>query len=88
MPTTTAIVPFTHPDTGKPVAAGAEVTLGDEDYASMRADGKVTASAQEQKANATPAAEGNYAARTGREDVTSTKPSSSGPTSSKAKDKD
>lgn len=76
MPTTTAIVPFTHPDSGQPVAAGQEVTLGDDDYASMRADGKVTASTEEQKAHATPEAEGNYGARTGREDTTSTKPSS------------
>lgn len=81
MPTTTAIVPFTHPDSGKAVAAGEEVTLGDEDYASMRADGKVTASDKEQAEHATPEAEGNYGARTGREDTTSTKPSTS--TSSK-----
>lgn len=77
MPTSTAIVPFTHPDSGQLVAAGQEVTLGDEDYASLRADGKITASAEEQKAHATPDAEGNYSARTGREDTTSTKPSSS-----------
>lgn len=75
MPTTTAIVPFTHPDSGKPVAAGEEVTLGNEDYAAMRADGKVTASEAEQKEHATPEAEGNYSARTGREDAASTTPS-------------
>lgn len=74
MPTTTALVPLTHPDTGKGVAAGEEITLGDEDYASMRADGKVAASEQEYKANQqTASPEGVYNARTSREDVTGTK---------------
>jgi hypothetical protein len=74
MPKTVALVPFTHPDSEKPVAAGEEVTLGDEDYAAMRADGKVTASEAEVKANAQEAgAEGVYNARTTREDVASTK---------------
>lgn len=68
MPTTTALVPITHPDTGKTVAAGEEITLGDEDYADMRADGKVAASEQEWKANqVTASPEGVYNARTGRD---------------------
>lgn len=74
MPTTTALAPFIHPDSGKPVATGEEVTLGDEDYAAMRTSGTVAASAAEQKEHATPEAEGNYGERTGREDTTSTKP--------------
>lgn len=70
MPTTTALVPLTHPDTGKQVAAGEEITLGDEDYAAMRADGKVLASEQEVKANQVPASpEGVYNARTSRADA-------------------
>lgn len=76
MPTTTALAPFIHPDSGKPVAAGEEVTLGDEDYADLRSSGTVAASAQEQAAHATDDAEGNYAARVGREDTVNTKPSS------------
>jgi hypothetical protein len=70
MPTTTALVPITHPDTGKQIAAGEEITLSPEDYAAMRADGKVAASAAEQAANATPDAEGNYTERTARAEVT------------------
>lgn len=68
MPTTVALVPFNHPDTGKPIAAGGEVTVGDEDYALLRADGKIAASEEEQKAGATPEAQGNYTSRTGRPD--------------------
>lgn len=77
MPTTTALVPFTHPDSGKPVAAGEEVTLSDEDYYDMRSDGKVAANEAEVKANQqTAGPEGVYNARTAREDVASTKPES------------
>lgn len=83
MPTTVALVPFTHPDSQQPVAAGQEVTLGDEDYANFRADGKVAASEQEQKEHATPEAEGNYSARTSREDTTGTHP----PAAARDKDK-
>jgi len=70
MPKTTALVPLTHPDSGKLIAAGEELTLGDEDYADMRADGKVAASEAETKAHqltATP--EGVYNARTTRADA-------------------
>ena len=74
MPTTTTLVPLTHPDSGKLIAAGDEITLGDEDYAMLRADGKVAASAQEVKEHQVEAsAQGIYNARTGREDVAGTK---------------
>jgi hypothetical protein len=69
MPTTTALVPITHPDTGKPYAAGESITLSDEDYYDLRSDGKVAASDAEVKAHATPEAQGNYGARTGRSDT-------------------
>jgi len=66
MPTTVALVPLTHPDSGNLVAAGDDITLGDEDYALLRSEGKVAASAAEQKAHATADAEGNYSARAQR----------------------
>ena len=69
MPKTRAIVPLTHPKSGDAVAAGAELDLDDEAYAALRAQGAVEASAQEAKANATPEAEGNYSAKTGRADA-------------------
>lgn len=73
MPKTTALVPLTDPKTGEPVAAGAEITLSDEDYADLRASGAVAASEKEQKAGQqTAGPEGVYNARTGREDVAST----------------
>ena len=91
MPTTTALVNLTHPDSGKTVAAGEEITLGDDDYATLRADGKVAASAQEWKANQVTAnAAGVYNARTGREDTPAAKadaplPGPSAPTKDKEK---
>lgn len=74
MPTTVALVPLVHPDSGKQIAAGEEVTLGDEDYAALRADGKVAASAQEVKEHQVEAtAQGIYNARTGRDEASGTK---------------
>lgn len=69
MPKTKTIVPITHPSTGEAVAAGADITLSDEEYAALRAAGSVEASPAEVKKNATPEATGNYSERTGREDV-------------------
>lgn len=70
MPTTTTLVALSYPGTGDPVAAGAEIDLTDEDYAALRADGKVAASAQEQAANQqTAGPEGVYNARTTREEA-------------------
>jgi len=69
MPKTRAIVAATNPKTGEPLAAGAEVDLDDESYALLRAQGAVEASEQEQQEHATPEAQGNYSARTGRENV-------------------
>ena len=66
MPKTRAIVPLTHPKSGDAVAAGAELDLDDDAYAALRAQGAVEASAEEQKAHATPEAQGNYSAKTGR----------------------
>lgn len=61
-----AIVPLTHPETGEPIAAGAEVELGDDHYRDLRARGAVEASEEETKASQTPEAQGNYSGRTGR----------------------
>ena len=66
MPKARAIVATTNPKTGEPIAAGAEVDLDDEAYNTLRSQGAVEASAEEQKAGATPEAEGNYGAKTGR----------------------
>jgi hypothetical protein len=73
MPKTRVIVATTDPQTGQPLAAGAEVELDDEAYQSLRQAGAVEASEDEQKANATPEAQGNYSARTGREQAGGTK---------------
>jgi len=67
MPKTRVIVATTDPKTGQPLAPGAEVELDDEAYQSLRQAGAVEASEEEQKANATPEAQGNYSARTTRE---------------------
>src|SRR5580765_4801927 len=75
MPKTTALAPLTDPKTGEPVAAGAEITLSDEDYAALRAQGAVSASEAEVKANQQEAGpEGVYNARTSREDTATTQP--------------
>ena len=59
---------------GNNVAAGEEVTLSDDDYARLRSQGAVEATEKEAKAAQVEAnPEGTYAARTGREDVASTK---------------
>lgn len=69
MPKTRVIVATTNPKDGSPLAPGAEVDLDDESYAALRQAGAVEASAEEQKAGATPEAEGNYGAKTGREEA-------------------
>jgi hypothetical protein len=70
MPKTTTLAPIIHPTTGEPVAAGAEITLSDEDYAALRAAGTVAASEKEQKAGQLEAGpEGVYNARTTRADT-------------------
>jgi len=82
MPKTTTLAPIIHPTTGEPVAAGAEITLSDEDYAALRATGAVAASEKEAKAAQQEAGpEGVYNARTGREDVA--QPSTEEPKTSK-----
>ena len=59
---------------GNNVAAGEEVTLSDDDYARLRASGAVEATEKEAKAAQVEAnPEGTYTARTGREDVASTR---------------
>jgi hypothetical protein len=74
MPQTTTLVPLNHPDTGEPIAIGSKITMSDEAYAAARAAGQVEASEAEQKAGQLEASpEGVYNARTGREDVASTK---------------
>jgi hypothetical protein len=73
MPKTKAIVPLTHPETGEAVAAGADISLNDDDYLALRLAGSVEASEADQKAAASDDAEGNYRERTGREDTASTK---------------
>lgn len=69
MPKTRTIVAIHNPKTGEPLAAGAEVDLDDEAYRELRASGAVEASEEEVKEHATPEAQGNYGARTGRGDV-------------------
>jgi hypothetical protein len=73
MPKTTALASFVHPTTGEPVAAGAEVALKDEDYYALRSAGVVAATPAEWAEHQSADAKGNYAARTTREDVASTK---------------
>ena len=72
MPKARAIVPLTHPETGEPIAAGAVVELGADFYRDLRATGAVEASEEEQVA-AGPPPEGNYSAKTGREEAGGTK---------------
>jgi hypothetical protein len=62
------LVPLTHPKTGEQLAAGAEVDVPEEVAADWKADGKISLVADEQAAAKT-ANEGNYAARTGREEA-------------------
>jgi hypothetical protein len=63
---TRTVVPIQHPKTGEPIAAGAEIDLDDEQYQALRQAGAVEASEAEVKEHATPEAQGNYSARTGR----------------------
>lgn len=65
------LVPLTHPTTGEQFGAGTEVDVADEVAADWKADGKIAYSADEEAAAKT-ASEGNYSARTSREDVTGT----------------
>lgn len=69
MPKARVIVPINNPKTGEPIAAGAEVDLDDEAYQLLRQQGAVEASAEDQKASQTPEGQGNYGARTGREEA-------------------
>jgi hypothetical protein len=66
------LVPLSHPTTGEQFAAGAEVDVAEEVARDWKADGKIAYSADEE-ASAKQAAQGNYGARTGREEVASTK---------------
>jgi len=74
MPKVRTLAPVTHPKTGEQFAAGVEVDVDDEVFRDWRADGKVADVAAEE-AQAKQA--GVYDARVGREDTTSTRPSSS-----------
>jgi len=101
MPKTTALVPFTHPDTGEPVAAGAEVTLSEESYNHLRQTGAVAASEQETREHTHDYDEktgvgfkegpgtgkGNYTARTSRGDVEGSAPPSPPPAPPKPPEK-
>jgi hypothetical protein len=62
------LAPLTHPKTGEQLAAGAEVDVPDEVAADWKADGKISLVEDEQAA-AKAANEGNYTARTGREEA-------------------
>lgn len=62
------LVPLTHPESGEQVAAGAEVDVSDEVAKDWKADGKIAMVADEEAAAKT-ATEGNYTARTGREEA-------------------
>lgn len=62
------LVPLQHPTTGEQFAAGAEVDVADDVAADWRADGKVSDVAAEQE-QAKQAQQGNYTARTGREEA-------------------
>jgi len=68
MPKVRTLVPLTHPKTGELFAAGAEVDVDDEVFRDWRADGKASSIDDEKKAEAA-AKEGNYSARTSREDT-------------------
>jgi hypothetical protein len=63
------LVPLSHPTTGEQFAAGTEVDVADDVAADWKADGKIAYS-DDVDAAAKAANEGNYSARTGREDVT------------------
>jgi hypothetical protein len=65
------LVPLTHPKTQEQFAAGTEVDVADDVAADWRADGKVSLIADEQAAEKA-AKEGNFNARVGREETTST----------------
>lgn len=80
MPKVRVIVASTNPKTGEPLAAGAEVDLDEESYNALRQQGAVEASAEEQRAHATPEAGGNYGARTGRADTGGEPPAEKPPT--------
>lgn len=73
MPKIRTLVPLTHPKTGEAFAAGVELDVDEEVFRDWRADGKVADVAAEEAQAREP---GVYDARTGREDTTSTKPSS------------
>lgn len=62
------LVPLQHPTTGEQFAAGVEVDVADEVAADWRADGKVSDVTAEQQ-QARDAEQGNYSARTSREDA-------------------
>jgi hypothetical protein len=62
------LAPLTHPDSGEQLAAGAEVDVSDEIARDWKADGKIALVADEEAAART-ANEGNYTARTGREEA-------------------
>lgn len=70
MPKIRTLVPLTHPKTGENFAAGTEVDVDEEVFRDWRADGKVADLEAEQ---AQAKQEGNYSARTGREDTAGTK---------------
>jgi len=62
------LVPLTHPTTGEQFGAGAEVDVADDVAKDWKADGKISLIADEEAA-AKAANEGNFSARTAREDV-------------------
>jgi hypothetical protein len=62
------LAPLTHPESGEQLAAGAELDVSDEVARDWKADGKISLVADEQAAAKT-ASEGNYSARTGREEA-------------------
>jgi len=66
------LVPLTHPTTGEQFAAGTEVDVAQEVAADWKADGKI-AYAADVDAAVKAASEGNFSARTGREEIASTK---------------
>jgi len=72
MPKVRTLVPLTHPTTGESFAAGVEVDVAEDVFKDWRADGKVL-SIDDEKAAEERAREGNYTARTAREEVVSTK---------------
>jgi len=72
MPKIRTLVPLVHPKTGENFGVGTEVDVDDELFREWRADGKV-ADVEAEQAQAKQ--EGNYTARTGRDDTTSTKAS-------------